>query len=479
VRFGVVGTGVIGAGWATRALARGWDVVAHDPAPGAEVRLRSSIQQAWPSVTRLGLYPGANPSRIEFVASINAVASSCAFVQESVPENLDTKRAVLAAIDRAAPEGTIVASSTSGLLPTDLAADLANPARFVVGHPFNPVYLLPLVEVVGGRATSAATIESAVALYTDLDMHPLHVRTEVPGFLSNRLQEAVWREILHLVADGVATTGELDEAILYGPGLRWAGMGTNLTFHLAGGQAGMRGMLEQFGPALEWPWTHLVAPPLTDELTDRMVDGTRDQAAGRSVAALERLRDDYLLAVMAALGGVGVGAGNTLTRRHQRVVGATPGWQPSDGPLRYEVSVPPEWVDYNGHLTEWAYSRIFADATDHALLLVGFDEQYRTTEEGTFYAVENHVRFLREVPASTRVIAQVSVVGTSTKAVHFSTVLNTADGTPAATFESVLLHVDVSTTKVRDMPSWLVDRFTSLTTAPPDWVGQSVEFRGG
>lgn len=478
MKFGVVGTGVIGAGWATRALARGWDVIAHDPAPGAEVRLRRSVQQAWASVSRLGLYPGADQSRLEFVASIDAVASSCDFVQESVPEILDTKRAVLSAIDAAAPEEVIVASSTSGLLPTDLAAGLANPARLVVGHPFNPVYLLPLVEVVGGRDTRTATIEKAVTVYIDLDMHPLHVRTEVPGFLSDRLQEAVWREILHLVSDGVATTGELDEAILYGPGIRWAGMGTNLTFHLAGGEAGMRRMLEQFGPALEWPWTHLVAPPLTDKLIERMVDGTRDQAAGRSVAELERMRDDYLLAVMTALGDVGVGAGQTLTRRRRRIAGATPAQQPLVRLLPYSVSVAPGWVDYNGHLTEWAYSRIFAEAADHALVSLGFDEQYRTNEGGTFFTVENHVRFLREIPASTSVVAQVSVIGTSSKAIHMSAVLTTDDDEPAATYESVLLHVDVSTAKVRDMPSWLVDRLINLATDPPGWIGGSVEFRG-
>ena len=186
---------------------------------------------------------------------------------------------MLAEISRHAAPDVIIASSTSGLTPTDLQRDLRAPERFCVAHPFNPVYLLPLVELVGGQKTAPQTIEAAKEFFRYIGMHPLHVRHEVPGHLTDRLQEALWREILHMINDGVATTGELDESIVYGPGLRWAGMGTNLIYHLAGGETGMRHMLAQFGPCLKWPWTRLEAPELTDTLIDRMVEGT--QVTGR------------------------------------------------------------------------------------------------------------------------------------------------------------------------------------------------------
>ena len=251
--FGVVGTGVIGSGWAVRALSRGIDVVAWDPAPGAEDRLLQAIGRAWPSVRRLGLYPGAAPDRIRFAGTPEEVCRAADFIQESAPEDEDLKRTLLARLDATAPPETIIASSSSGLLPSRIASDCAHPDRVLIGHPFNPVYLLPLCEVVGGAETSAGAVERAAAVYDFLDMYPLVVRREVPGYLSDRLQEALWRETLHLVNDGIATTAELDDAIIYGPGLRWAGMGTNLTFHLAGGREGMQHMLEQFGPCPRAP----------------------------------------------------------------------------------------------------------------------------------------------------------------------------------------------------------------------------------
>ena len=241
------------------------------------------------------------------------------FVQESAPERLGLKRSLLAAIDGATDPRILIASSTSGLLPSDLQADCRNPARIVVGHPFNPVYLLPLVEVLGGRHTAPESVDRAMAFYTRLGMHPLKVRNEIDGFLSDRLQEALWREALHLVNDDVATTEELDAAITYGPGLRWAVMGTCLAFHMAGGDGGMRHFLNQFGPTLEAPWTRLKAPQLTDELAQKVASGTQRQAAGRTVKELERLRDDCLVSIMEALRKHGVGAGKTLADHQTRL----------------------------------------------------------------------------------------------------------------------------------------------------------------
>ncbi|MDE0420083.1 MAG: L-carnitine dehydrogenase [Gammaproteobacteria bacterium] len=305
--FAVVGAGVIGAGWAARALARGLTVVAWDIAPGWGERLRSAVGNAWPALQRVGLHPQASMDRLSCADSLEDACSEAGFVQESAPERLDVKRNLLARIDDSTDPDVLVASSTSGLLPSELQADCRHPERIVVGHPFNPVYLLPLVEVVGGERTASANLDRAAGFYADLGMRPLRVRKELDGFLSDRLQEALWREALHLVNEDVATTEELDAAITLGPGLRWAFMGTFLAFHMAGGDAGMRHFMAQFGPTLKQPWTRLEAPELTDDLAEKLASGTERQAAGRSVKELERLRDDCLVSIMEALRRHGVG----------------------------------------------------------------------------------------------------------------------------------------------------------------------------
>ncbi len=314
----IVGSGVIGAGWAARILAHGYDVVAWDPGAGWQDRLRAALDNAWPALNKVGLYPGASLDRLRYADSLEAACAVADFIQESAPERLELKRNLHARIDANSRADVIIASSTSGLLPSDFQADCKQPERVMVGHPFNPVYLLPLVEVLGGRLTAAETIDRAAAFYTDLGMHPLRVRSEIEGFLSDRLQEALWREILHLVNDDVADTEELDAAITYGPGLRWAFMGTCLAFHMAGGDAGMRDFMKQFGPMLKLPWTKLEAPDLSDELIDKMVAGTRRQAAGRTVKELEQLRDECLIAIMQALQRYRVGAGSVLARDEAR-----------------------------------------------------------------------------------------------------------------------------------------------------------------
>lgn len=299
--FAALGTGVIGAGWIARALARGLDVVAWDPAPGAEAALRQRVANAWPALEKQGLASGASQQRLRFVDTVEACVENADFIQESAPERLALKCELHAQISAAASPEVIIGSSTSGLLPSEFFADAVNPERCLVGHPFNPVYLLPLVEVVGGERTAPEAVQAAIAVYESLGMRPLHVRKEVPGFIADRLLEALWREALHLVNDGVATTGEIDDAIRFGAGLRWSFMGTFLTYTLAGGDAGMRHFMTQFGPALQLPWTYLKAPELTEALIDSVVEGTGEQQGQRSIAELERYRDDCLLAVLAAI----------------------------------------------------------------------------------------------------------------------------------------------------------------------------------
>ena len=299
--FAALGTGVIGSGWIARALANGLDVIAWDPAPNAEANLRARITKCWPALVANGLKAGASPERLRFVATVEECVKDADFIQESAPETLELKIRLHAQISAAAKPDVIIGSSTSGLLPSEFYAQAVHPERCLVGHPFNPVYLLPLVEVVGGAKTSAEAKEAAIAIYKNLGMKPLHVRKEVPGFIADRLLEAQWREALHLVNEGVASTGEIDDAIRYGAGIRWSFMGSFLIYTLAGGDAGMRHFMSQFGPALMLPWTKLVAPELTDALIDKVVEGTEVQLGTHSIAELERYRDDCLMAVQAAV----------------------------------------------------------------------------------------------------------------------------------------------------------------------------------
>ncbi len=298
-RIAIVGSGVIGAGWAARCLAAGLDVSAWDPNPDGEANLRAAIANAWPALSRRGLAPAARIDRLHYAPNLAACVEGADFVQENAPEREALKQDLLREIEQAAGPDVLIASSTSGLLPSRLQAKCSRPERVLVGHPFNPVYLLPLVEIVGGERTAHDAIERAIAFYRSIGMRPLHVRIEVEGFIADRLMEALWREALWLVNDGQATTEEIDAAIVYGCGLRWSLMGTFLTFHLAGGDAGMRHMLHQFGPALKLPWTKLIAPELSDALIDRVVEGCEHQAAGRSVKELERRRDGFLIELLA------------------------------------------------------------------------------------------------------------------------------------------------------------------------------------
>ena len=301
-RVACIGAGVIGGGWAAHFLARGYDVVAWDPAPDAEVRLRELIATAWPALAALGLATGASQRRLCVAPSLEAAVADAEFVQESAPERLELKRELLAAIDQATPADIVIGSSTSGFAMTEMQPDASGAARMVVGHPFNPPYLIPLVEVVGGARSDPAAVDWAAAFYRIAGKYALELERELPGFIANRLQDAMWREALHMVAAGEATVEQIDAAITTGPGLRWPIMGPCLTFHLAGGPGGMAHMLDHFGPALNEPWTRLEAPPLTRELRDRMVEGCARAAAGRTIADLVRERDAKLVAILDALG---------------------------------------------------------------------------------------------------------------------------------------------------------------------------------
>ncbi len=291
----VIGTGVIGSGWISRFLANGYDVTAFDPAENSEENTRQSVSQAWTYLERMGLADGASPERLSFVTEIKDAVSNADLIQENVPEEIDLKKSVLSDIEHYAKAEALIASSTSGIIPSDLQKDLKNPERFIVAHPFNPVYILPLVEIVGGKSTTQSVIAKASEFYKSINMKPLIVSKEIEGHIADRLMEALWREALHLVNDKIATTEEIDLAITYGAGLRWALMGPFLTFHLAGGNQGMRHMLQQFGPTLKLPWTKLEAPELTNELKEKIIKGCEEQAGEKTINDLKNERDEFLV----------------------------------------------------------------------------------------------------------------------------------------------------------------------------------------
>jgi len=297
-----IGAGVIGGGWAAYFLARGYEVVAWDPAPDAEQRLRHLVGAAWPALTELGLSGGASLDNLTFEPDLAKACAQADFVQESAPEDLDLKRTLLADIDAATPVDVVISSSTSGYGMSEMQTKCAHPERTVVGHPFNPPYLIPLVEVVGGTATSTEIVEWTADFFRHAGKSVITMEREVPGFVANRLQEALWREALHMVEAGEATVEEIDLSITDGPGLRWALQGPMLTFHLAGGQGGMAHMLDHFGPSLLSPWTRLDAPELTPELRDAVVDGCEREADGRSIDDLVAERDRGVIAILRALG---------------------------------------------------------------------------------------------------------------------------------------------------------------------------------
>ncbi len=483
--LGLLGTGVIGAGWAARALHFGINVIAVDTRPEMEAWLRSAVANAEPALERLITAPLPAKGQLSFATDFVQMARVADFIQENVPEQLELKQRVLGDISRHARPGVIIASSTSGLMPSDLQRSMQSPERFCVAHPFNPVYLLPLVEIVGGALTSAATLQAASDFFRFIGMHPLRVRKEIPGHLTDRLQEALWREILHMVNDGVATTGELDESIIYGPGLRWAGMGTNLIYHLAGGESGMRHMLEQFGPCLKWPWTKLEAPELTEELIDRMVEGTQQQAAGRSIRELERLRDDYLVTIQQVLRRYNLGAGATLRALEDRLFAdASKAAQqlPHDqsGPTRVlATQVRPEWIDYNGHMTESRYLQVFGDASDALFVRLGADAAYRATGR-SFFTVETHITHQLELNVSESLYVTTQILEFDARRLHiFHRMHRAHDAALVATAEHMQLHVDSNAKRTAPMGPEVqaqVERLAAAhaTLSPPPERGRSI-----
>src|SRR4051812_32796868 len=303
-RVAVIGTGTIGMGWAALFLANGLAVGASDPAPGAETRLRRFLADSWPVLARLRpIAPAPPQDLLTFHPEPEAAAEGADFVQENAPERESLKQALLARIDAVLPREIVIASSSSGLLISRLQSGLRHPERVVLGHPFNPPHLIPLVEIVGGALTAPETVARAMEFYAAIGKRPIHLRREVPGHVANRLQAALWREAVHLVASGVASVADVDAAISEGPGLRWALMGPHLIFHLAGGDGGMAHFLAQLGPPLESWWDDLGNPRLTAEIGQALTAGVMAEAEGRDITTLAAERDRFLVDLLALKSG--------------------------------------------------------------------------------------------------------------------------------------------------------------------------------
>ena len=470
---GLLGGGVIGGGWAARFVLNGVDVRLYDPDPDAERKVGEVLANARRAYGRLTHAPLPPEGRITLVPTPEEAVEGVELVQESAPEREQMKRELLApGLRGRRPTTRSSRPPPRACCRRGSSVRWHGPQRLCVGHPFNPVYLLPLVEVCAGELTDPETLTRAADLYRAVGMYPLALTREIDGFVADRLLEALWREALWLVDDGTATVTEIDDAISYGAGLRWASMGTFLTYRIAGGEAGMRHFMEQFGPALKWPWSRLTdVPELTDRLLDRIVEQSDAQAAGRSARELERLRDDCLVAVIQGLRANDTGAGAVLSDWERSLFAARNGGEAlGEGdvptPLRlYETTVPRDWIDYNGHVNDSRYLLAFGEATDALLRAVGVDEAY-VAAGGSYYTVETHLSHLGAAFADDRLTVATQVVGVDPKRLHLFHVLERAgEDRPLATAEQMLLHVDAAAQRSAPAPPEIAARLARIASA--------------
>lgn len=457
MKAALIGGGVIGGGWAARFLLNGHDVALFDPDPEAPRKVAEVMANARASLPLLSDAAPVPEGRLTFADSIEAACDGADWVGESVPERLDVKHRTLAAIQ--AVTDAVVGSSTSGFKPSQLQEGARDPSRILVAHPFNPVYLLPLVEVVPSPATAPEAVEAAMAILSSLGMFPLHVRREIDAHIADRFLEAVWREALWLVRDGIATTEEIDESIRMGFGLRWAQMGLFETYRVAGGEAGMRHFMAQFGPCLTSPWTRLTdVPPFDDALVD-LIAGQSDQQSGHhTIRELERIRDGNLVAFLRALKERDWGAGKVLNAHDAARRGAA-----GEGPVR--IVVPPSWIDYNGHVNESRYLQASSDTVDALLRAIGAGLDY-VKGGHSYYTAETHVRHLGEARVGDVIEGAARVLSHDPKRLHVWVTLTVA-GREVATVEQMLLHVDMGAGKAVPAPQALLDAIAARAEGGP------------
>ncbi len=444
----IIGGGVIGGGWAARFMLNGWDVRVFDPDPEAERKIGEVLGNARHALPML--YDVALPAEgaLSFHDTMSEAVAGAAWIQESVPERLALKRKVYQTLQEHCDAGAIIGSSTSGFKPSELQGCATRPEQIVVTHPFNPVYLLPLIELVTTEKNSADLVARASETLAALGLYPLHVKKEIDAHIADRFLEAVWREALWLIKDGIATTEEIDNAIRFGFGLRWGQMGLFETYRIAGGEAGMKHFIDQFGPCLQWPWTKLMdVPELTDELAQMIADQSDAQSGHLSIRELERKRDNNLIAMMRALRQQGNAAGR-LINEHQ--VTFRPPLE--DGPpiVSARRVIPADWTDYNGHMNEGRYGQLFSDAADAVMTHVGADAAY-IAAGNSYFTAETTIKFLAEAQAGEHVIVETRVTqGSGKKLRCYHEMKRESDGAVLATSDQFMLHVNLETRRSCD-----------------------------
>jgi carnitine 3-dehydrogenase len=442
----IIGGGVIGGGWAARFLLNGWDVGVFDPDPEAERKIEAVMFNARLALPALSDVPMPPEGKLTFHGTIGEAVEGAEYVQESVSERIDLKKKVYAQLQQANP-GVLIGSSTSGFKASDLQEGSSAPHNIIVAHPFNPVYLLPLSEVSGSPKNTPETVEKTVQIMKDIGMFPLVLKKEIDGFIGNRFLEAVWREALWMLVDGVATTSEIDDAIRMGFGLRWGQMGLFETYRVAGGEAGMRHFMAQFGPALKWPWTKLMdVPEFNGALVDLVASQSDAQSGAYSIRELERIRDQNLVGFLRSLKQSNWGAGKVLNEHDARRAVAFHESTPTGAPLVLEqMQVLPGWIDYNGHMTESRYLFAASETTDAFLRLIGAGMDY-VAGGHSYYTAESHVMHLDEAKLGDRLTGTLQVLSADDKRLHiFIRILR--DGEPVATIEQMCLHVDLKAGK--------------------------------
>jgi carnitine 3-dehydrogenase len=461
MKLAFIGFGVFGAGLASRFLLIGHDVRVFVPSPTPERNMQEVLANCRASLP--ALYDRVLPpeGRLDFAKSAAEAVEGADWIQESVPERLEIKRELYAKIEQHIGDDAILASSTSAILPSKLQQLCSVPERLIVVHPFNPVYLVPLVEVVGSDLTLPALKTRAAEILRSIGMQPLILDREIDGFIGNRLQEAVWRESLWMIKDGIATTAQIDDAILYGFGLRWAQMGQFDTYRLAGGEAGMRHFLSHFGASLADPLTHLMdVPDLDQALVDRIAAQSDAQSGGRSIREMERARDASLVALIRALKPRQVGAGGTI-RAHEAQLRLDRG----EGlPITARRVIPPSWIDANGHMNEAHYVEIASNAADALTESCGVTTDYIAAGHSHFTA-ETHVRYLAELRQGDEVTVRTQVLYGTGKKSHLFHSFYGPGGVLAATVEMMILHVDLNTRAVCDPLPHVASALKSLEQA--------------
>ncbi|MEX0302695.1 MAG: carnitine 3-dehydrogenase [Leisingera sp.] len=449
----IIGGGVIGGGWAARFLLNGWNVRVFDPDPEAERKIGEVLGNARRSLPGLGNVALPAEGQLTFHETIAETVDGAEWIQESVPERLDLKQKVYGEMQAHCAPDAVIGSSTSGFKPSQLQDGREAPGQIVVTHPFNPVYLLPLIELVTTEANPAGVIDRAKEIISAIGMYPLHLKKEIDAHVADRFLEAVWREALWLVKDGIATTEEIDNAIRYGFGIRWAQMGLFDTYRVAGGEAGMRHFMAQFGPCLSWPWTKLMdVPEFTDELVDLIAGQSDAQSGHLDIREMERIRDDNLVGMMRALGANNWGAGELQNAHDKARMGEAglPGAMDqledlSQPVLTQNRVVPLDWTDYNGHMNEARYLEAFSEATDRMMEVIGCNAEY-IANGGSYFTLETHIRYLDEALAGEAIQVKTQVIKGEGKKMHLWHAMYAGERL-LSTGDTLLVHVDLKTRK--------------------------------